>query len=116
MSDGMMSSLATSSGFAAQAGSQAQGPGRQEATDAVAQDKANFREAMGIAVRGLAFEEALPRHHESPSRAIARRLPGSPENADAMMKEVRADMEAWQDRRDAARKQLQQLDAMTYRS
>ena len=112
MSDIMaVSGSLSPAGSAASPSSATQGPGQPEASD-----KANFREAMGVAARGLAFEEALPRHHESPSRAIARRLPGSPENADAMMKEVRADMESWQDRREAARKQLQQLEAMAYRS
>ena len=76
---------------------------------------AAFRQAMGIAVQGLAFDEALPTALESPSRAIARRLPGSPENPNAVMKQVQADMEVWEERREANRKLMQQLDNMVYR-
>ncbi|HMB12294.1 hypothetical protein [Saliniramus sp.] len=87
-----------------------------EARAQVARDRAVFREAMGLATQGIGFTEALPRAHESPSRAVARKLPGSPENPNAVMKEVRADMEAWEERREANRKLMQQLDAMVYRS
>ena len=76
---------------------------------------AAFRQAMGLAVQDFAFKEALPTAHESPSRAIARRLPGSPENPDGVMKEVRAEMEVWDERREANRKLMQQLDNMVYR-
>ncbi|WP_074444405.1 hypothetical protein [Saliniramus fredricksonii] len=71
---------------------------------------------MGLAVQDFGFREALPTAAESPSRAVARKLPGSPENPNAVMKEVRADMEAWEERREANRKLMQQLDAMVYRS
>lgn len=76
---------------------------------------AAFRKAMGLAVQDFAFKEAMPTAHESPSRAIARRLPGSPENPDGVMKEVRAEMEVWDERREANRKLMQQLDNMVYR-
>lgn len=76
---------------------------------------AAFRQAMGLAVQDFAFKEALPTAHESPSRAIARRLPGSPENPNGVMKEVRAEMEVWEERREANRKLMQQLDNMVYR-
>lgn len=68
-----------------------------------------------MAVQSLAFNEALPAAHESPSRAVARKLPGSPENPNAVMKQVQADMEVWEERREANRKLMQQLDAMVYR-
>ena len=86
-----------------------------EARAQAARDRAAFRQAMGIAVQGLAFDEALPTALESPSRAIARRLPGSPENPNAVMKQVQADMEVWEERREANRKLMQQLDNMVYR-
>ncbi len=68
-----------------------------------------------MAVQSLAFNEALPAAHESPSRAVARKLPGSPENPNGVMKQVQADMEVWEERREANRKLMQQLDAMVYR-
>ncbi|KPQ11611.1 MAG: hypothetical protein HLUCCO17_05350 [Saliniramus fredricksonii] len=98
-------------------GSSASGPSAADETRAqVARDRAVFREAMGLAVQDFGFREALPTAAESPSRAVARKLPGSPENPNAVMKEVRADMEAWEERREANRKLMQQLDAMVYRS
>lgn len=98
-------------------GSSASGPsGADEAQAQIARDRAVFREAMGLAAQGIGFAEALPRATESPSRAVARRLPGSPENPDAVMKEVRADMEIRAERREAERKLMKQLDAMVYRS
>lgn len=98
------------------AGSSASGPSAaDEARAQAARDRAAFRQAMGLAVQDFAFKEALPTAHESPSRAIARRLPGSPENPDGVMKEVRAEMEVWDERREANRKLMQQLDNMVYR-
>ncbi|MCC5979712.1 MAG: hypothetical protein JJU21_16755 [Salinarimonas sp.] len=92
-------------------GSSATDAARQQA----ARDRETFREAMGIAVQGIAFSEGLPTAHESPSRAIARRLPGSPENPQAVMKEVQVEMEVWDERREANRKLMQQLMDMVYR-
>jgi hypothetical protein len=92
-------------------GSSATDAARQQA----ARDRETFREAMGIAVQGIAFSEGLPTAHESPSRAIARRLPGSPENPQAVMKEVQVEMEVWDERREASRKLMQQLMDMVYR-
>lgn len=98
-------------------GSSASGPSAaDEARAQVARDRAVFREAMGLAVQDFGFKQALPTAHESPSRAVARKLPGSPENPNGVMKQVQADMEAWEERREADRKLMKQLDAMVYRS
>lgn len=73
-----------------------------------------FQEAMRLAVYSIAFDEAMPTSHETPARAIARRLPGSPENPDGVMKEARAEMEVWEQRREFYRRMMRQLDEMIY--